>query len=895
MRRAFLALTLAGILDAGQNLTSTKSSAPEPEKFISSNGAITTLEGPTRASATAIKLTSGSGFAAPAIIRIEDEVVTCASMTGNTLFGCSRGQQGTAAVAHARGTRIYAVLMAWHYRQNSGSSRTTSVKDYGAKGDGQVATDCSISAGSSMLWCRAAHFNPQDVSKVIAVYDAGPTVSSFLQPLSTTIARFNDPQRVELKMAAVTAASPSPRVVWGHNDTSAIQSAVDQRAALGGGTVYFPDGFYLTRTVDLPCAAIGTFGGHICAKIYSNIALVGSSRNSVTLENWDVRVSALNTGGGNAGVGVITLGRYVDPSSAYSDGSSLSRILITKLTLHQVKNPTSNSVKGLSSYGARYVEVSDISLSSPSYEGIMPCGGDKCISWYIHDNFLTNVGFGGPGYANTTSALNLNSSYSIAYNNTITDSAQAFELGGHDVWVFHNKAEGPTTWLHYANSLALNVNSGTFWNMYVTENIFENWGGSQIVNVLGISRSWNVSRNVFRNILSGLFLGGGLESNAIPLPVPVPAPHGTSILSNNLFLYDDAKPSLPVSYTIVIGGSAANNQESWVITNNTIRHTTQVCSSSSPKNIRGRACKIRDDCEGGTCAIPNGVLAVKDGYGGGAKWVPSHTYAATEKLPALVRPNADNDYYYSTTSNCKSGASEPKWPTTIGAVVNDNICTWKAVGKRPIAIVSGLRVEGPANAKGFTHDVSFETGANRQSVIFDDVIADYELGVTLPNAAQFQDDAPALEIIPAGSLYSDTQRYSDVLPTGGRFSAGTHLTKITRDSSTSGWVVNRAGYAAPVWNARTSYSYGFFVVPARDNGHVYLQIVGGGCVSGDSEPVFITGPSNLVADNRCTWQEAGAAVWFHALSSELTKPASHPSRQNHNTEQLPDRRRPPAM
>src|SRR6266581_7175680 len=64
-------------------------------------------------------------------------------------------------------------------------SITISAKRMGALGDGQVATDCTMHAGSNRLICQSHHFNPADSGKVIAVYGAGPSTGNFIQPLSS--------------------------------------------------------------------------------------------------------------------------------------------------------------------------------------------------------------------------------------------------------------------------------------------------------------------------------------------------------------------------------------------------------------------------------------------------------------------------------------------------------------------------------------------------------------------------------------------------------------------------------------------------------------------------------------------------------------------------------------
>jgi hypothetical protein len=44
---------------------------------------------------------SGSGF-----IKIDDEIIVYGYITGNTLYNCFRGQQGTTAASHTSGTAV---------------------------------------------------------------------------------------------------------------------------------------------------------------------------------------------------------------------------------------------------------------------------------------------------------------------------------------------------------------------------------------------------------------------------------------------------------------------------------------------------------------------------------------------------------------------------------------------------------------------------------------------------------------------------------------------------------------------------------------------------------------------------------------------------------------------
>src|SRR5262245_13571671 len=105
---------------------------------------------------------------------------------------------------------------------------------YRARGDGQVATDCSMTSGSAELTCATNHFVARDAGKVIAVYGAGPMTGGLVQPLSTTIAAYVDAKHVTLAAKGATSVINSERVVWGTNDTASIQAAVDALANVGG-------------------------------------------------------------------------------------------------------------------------------------------------------------------------------------------------------------------------------------------------------------------------------------------------------------------------------------------------------------------------------------------------------------------------------------------------------------------------------------------------------------------------------------------------------------------------------------------------------------------------------------------------------------------------------------
>jgi hypothetical protein len=66
-----------------------------------------TLPSTITASATTITLSSTAGLPAQGFIKIDNEVIVYGYITGNTLYNCFRGQQGTTPASHTSGTTVY--------------------------------------------------------------------------------------------------------------------------------------------------------------------------------------------------------------------------------------------------------------------------------------------------------------------------------------------------------------------------------------------------------------------------------------------------------------------------------------------------------------------------------------------------------------------------------------------------------------------------------------------------------------------------------------------------------------------------------------------------------------------------------------------------------------------
>lgn len=121
------------------------------------------------------------------------------------------------------------------------------VRSYGAKGDGKCVTDGAMTSGSATLTSATAGFTMADVGKVIQIKGAA---ASGVTSLVTTIQAYTNSTTVTLAASASTTVS-SAQVLWGSDDTAAIQAAINAavtyaRANSGVATVFLPGcpGFY---------------------------------------------------------------------------------------------------------------------------------------------------------------------------------------------------------------------------------------------------------------------------------------------------------------------------------------------------------------------------------------------------------------------------------------------------------------------------------------------------------------------------------------------------------------------------------------------------------------------------------------------------------------------------
>jgi hypothetical protein len=168
------------------------------------------------------------------------------------------------------------------------------VKQYGAWGDGAAVTNGAMATGSCTLTSASNPFIAGDVGKVIEVSSAGAAAGI----LRTTIATFVSAGNVTLTACNASGGNvASAYVNWGHDDTTAINSAITAAcnwitrtgAAGNKGTVFFPAGEYMS------------LGGHTATSSCSGLWLNGSGIYSSRLVLWQSAASDLFTFNGVTG------------------------------------------------------------------------------------------------------------------------------------------------------------------------------------------------------------------------------------------------------------------------------------------------------------------------------------------------------------------------------------------------------------------------------------------------------------------------------------------------------------------------------------------------------------------------------------------------------------------
>lgn len=715
------------------------------------------------------------------------------------------------------------------------ASRDFTITNFGAVGDGQALTNCSILTGSDHVICQTGKFIASDVGKVFALYGAGLLRNGYPQPLAGTIAGYVSPNEAVLSVVAVRDVTNSERFVWGTNNTAAIQAAVDAAADAGGGEVEIPAGHYLTERVVLDCAAIGNFPGYgysqPCIRAYNGISIRGNAALTTTLENWNPDLLLYN--------GLIDLGRAgeIPPSelpgaSPFWPPNRLKNIEVSGLTLRQVKYPT-RSIKVLYAYATDTVSVHDCYIFGYSYEGIYMGGGFKSVRWRVFNNVASEIGKGGPAYSNTTSAYNLNGSYVEAFNNKASNSGQCFEAGARHASFVNNICDNTT--------IAFNIGStgSGIWDLTMSGNYIKNSfyamnsgnGGGTLHDIRFLNNIMIDTPDVIWSYAANSNPVNEVEFDSIV--------HAQSEFSGNSFFFSRAYGAVPANlgrsvFRIFQNPSFLNvGSDTITVANNTVQYDY----------------------------LPSGPLLIVGGLGG-KLWTPSTAFA--DKAPVVS--SLWSGFWYRATNAGTTGVVEPVWPTSIGDTVTDGTITWLCMGARPQVIFNNNTATLPANIADTGSPYGTWPSAIRIDAGSPGILKVNNFKI---NGVRWRRQAVGgfhEDIVPMDAPFDDFRRYTsypDDVPVADFWQLGTYLQKrgIAADG-VYGWMTIRTGYAAPAYSATASYStFGTLVKPTADNGKVY-QLISGSCTS-TTEPTWpLTG---TITNGGCTWKAAAPAAKFRSL------------------------------
>ena len=640
----------------------------------------------------------------------------------------------------------------------------------------------------------------------------------------------------------------SMRVVWGTDNTAAIQAAVDSAASTSndnqtGAVILFPPGHYLTHGVIADCTYVGY---NSCTRQYNNFWFQGSGQDTTTLENWDPNLAYAQPtppAHPQTPYGIFDLGYY--GVTRDGEGSYYNHLLqspkVTGFTLIQVENPADGQAKTLSLGPTQNADVSDNYFTGPSYECIYGGGAnDK-----IHDNHFGRCGVGGPSTSAPSSAINIFGGNDYMYNNRIEGGGICTELSGIGQ-VFEGNYCGNAA--VSGKGLVIGSVAGGVWNITVRDNSFTNmYQACAIQNGNGTLDRVHITNNTFINSSNCSLQDGTTPPVGYPVVTPDSVVHGFSEFSHN---------------TMIEGYVAiSSHYEKWVVDANTI-----ITNNSIPAGYGNSPSYIS--------------MASNDPY-----WLSSHAYAASASVQR-IRPRPDNDIFLlSATGACTSGSSEPSWVTTAPFVstTTDGGCTWTYQGKMPVHQLSNNRIIGIGGGTKLSNGVDNQYCQEFLMDMDPERVQMENNSISYPGGCLYQrtPNRPKPVIpgtggtfaqnmrIPANTPVSDSARYSwynasnwvDLLPTNGYYQVGQQIWQY-KPSTNFMWTVIRTGYAAPVWAKGQSYYYMSLVVPSADNGHFYAQVVTAGCTSGGSQPTFPTGTDATVNDNTCTWREVGTAAAF---------------------------------
>jgi hypothetical protein len=246
----------------------------------------------------------------------------------------------------------------------------------------------------------------------------------------------------------------------------------------------------------------------------------------------------------------------------------------------------------------------------------------------------------------------------------------------------------------------------------------------------------------------------------------------------------------------------------------------------------------------------------------GDTWAPGRAYqagmVAAPATPSVYRIG----FLFQAQNAGTSGATEPVWPVTAGATVNDNGITWKAIGFYPGAFTGCSPMQLSSRASG---------GAETTIAAEGDLVPGGN-GEQLMGWSEFYamnaSGKVAFRAESMGFLRNDDESSSGIFTAGPGAGA---LTKLIANGTTVGTrkmcgfssmtAMNDAGQIlfdgygrehGAVWTPNTVIPSSFFIMyPTTDNNMEFTS--GSGGTTGATEPVWPTSPGQTVTDGTVTW------------------------------------------
>jgi hypothetical protein len=234
-----------------------------------------------------------------------------AAATSTAATDATTKANAAAAAAEADAATKYRALQPWVF--------DITATAYGAKGDGQAVNDGAMGSGLAVLTSATANFATDIVGKPISVKGAGATGAT---TLVTTVASRQSSTQVTLNAANASGGAVSGAVViWGTDDTPAIQAATDAAEAyLAAGHTYAqvyvpPRPFIVAGALNNSKSGNGqiVFGVYSATGEKKILEFRGETGGAAAVRHWQQTLPQF------AGSCLISLGLYATPSAQTSD------------------------------------------------------------------------------------------------------------------------------------------------------------------------------------------------------------------------------------------------------------------------------------------------------------------------------------------------------------------------------------------------------------------------------------------------------------------------------------------------------------------------------------------------------------------------------------------------